>query len=530
MHLVLVHGYLLTGAGSNVYTANVAKYWKRQGHAVTIVCQDHFADRLDFVDELIIGTEKIPNSAPRPGTVRVVVPDINGLLIVFCYDLYEGFVVKTMVTCSLDEIEANIKKTAEGLKKVIDQGVDRIFANHAILSPVITRRAAKGTAVPYDVKIHGSAITFSVKKRPELTRYAVEGLKHCRKIITGTKFIAGYVNETFAPYLDVILLEEKTVVIPPGMDPEVFQLGGSIEERQRAFLASVEDFIKRKPGGRKASNISLPPHTTQDLQRALTGVVESYQLRAVDADLCERWKLFRGGEPVICFIGKFQDTKGVGELLVAFPTILRRFPEARLLLAGYGPNREHLEGMLTALEQGSLEAFKAYAEAGGFVDFPQDGARFFRKLCPKERDRIVMTGMLEHAQLKEILPLCCLSVVGSKWIEAFGMVAVEAMAAGVLPLCNDHTGIASVLQTVQEVEPELGDLMRLETRPGGTCGTADGAYLAEQLPNKVETALRFIFPNGFGDNNKRQEFSARLRAVAMAKFSWDGICKRILDT
>ena len=286
MHLVLVHGYLLGGSGSNVYTTNIAKSWKRQGHAVTILCQDPFADRLDFVDEFIVGNDQIPASAPKAGTIRVVVPDINGLLLVYWYDLYEGYEVKTMVNCSLEEIEANIKGTADGLKKVIAQGVDRILANHAILSPVITKRATEGTEIPYDVKIHGSSIIFSVKNRSELRRYALEGIKHCRKLIVGAKYMAGFVQEAFEEEKEEMGLLKKTVIIPPGMDPEVFQLGGSISERQDPFLASVKEFIKRKPGGRRAENIKFPDHTTPDLNKALEKVVESYDLRTADADLC----------------------------------------------------------------------------------------------------------------------------------------------------------------------------------------------------------------------------------------------------
>ena len=525
MHLVLVHGYLLGGTGSNVYTANIAKSWKRQGHAVTVLCQDPHADRLDFVDEFIVGTDKIPSSAPKAGTIRVVVPDINGLLLVYWYDLYEGYEVKTMVTCSLEEIEANIKGTADGLRKVIAQGVDRILANHAILSPVITKRATEGTEIPYDVKIHGSSLIFSVKNRQELRPYAVEGIKNCRKLIVGAKYMAGFVQEIFEVEKEEMGLQEKTVIISPGMDPEVFQLGGSIKERQEAFMASVKGFIKRKPGGRRAEKIKLPGHATPDLHKALEGVSESYDLRAADADLCERWIPLEEDEAIICYFGKFQETKGVGELLVAFATIVQRFPRARLLLIGYGGNREHLEGMLEAMVQGSFEAFKAYAEAGNFVDLPQEAEKFFHQIPP---GRVTMTGLLEHPQLKDILPLCSLSVMASKALEAFGMVSVEAMAAGVLPLCHDHTGISDVISAVHEIDPELGDLMRLEIRPGGVHGVADGAFLVEQLPDKVEKALCFMYPNGFRDHSKRREVSAKLRDVAVTKFSWDVITKSIL--
>lgn len=126
---MLVHSYLLGATGSNVCTTNIAKPWRHQGYAVTVICQDPTAVRLDFVDELIVGTDNISSSALKAGTVRVVVPDINGLLLVYWYDLYEGYEVKTMMNCSLEDIEANTAGTAAGLKKVIDQGVDRILAN-----------------------------------------------------------------------------------------------------------------------------------------------------------------------------------------------------------------------------------------------------------------------------------------------------------------------------------------------------------------------------------------------------------------
>ena len=529
MHLVLVHGYLLGGSGSNVYTANIAKSWKRKGHAVTVICQDPHADRLDFVDEFIVGTDKIPSSAPKPGTLRVVVPDISGLLLVYWYDLYEGYEVKTMVNCSLEEIETNIESTAAGLKKVIAQGVDRILANHAILGPVITKRATEGTKIPYDVKIHGSSIIFSVKNRQELRRYAVEGIKNCRKLIVGAQYMAGFVEETFELEKQEMGLVGKTVIIPPGMDPEVFQLGGSVKERQEAFLKSVADFIKRKPDGRREGKISLPNnnnHISRDLNKALERVVESYDLRAADSDLCERWIPFQEDEPIICFFGKFQETKGVGEILMAFPTILEKFPEARLLLIGYGGNREHLEGMLAALVQGNFEAFKAYAGAGDFVDIPPEAEKFFRQIPP---ERVTMTGLLEHPQLKEILPICSLTITASKALESFGMVSVEAMSAGVLPLCHDHTGISEVIRAVKDVDPELAEIVRLEIRPGGLNGIADGAFLVEHLPIKVERALHYLYPNGFGDHTKRHEVAAKLREIAVAKFSWDVIGKKILE-
>ncbi|MFN2594246.1 MAG: hypothetical protein ABR579_05090, partial [Actinomycetota bacterium] len=50
MRVLLWHGYLLSGSGSNVYTANIARAWRAAGHDVLIMCQELHADKLSFVN------------------------------------------------------------------------------------------------------------------------------------------------------------------------------------------------------------------------------------------------------------------------------------------------------------------------------------------------------------------------------------------------------------------------------------------------------------------------------------------------
>ncbi len=176
MHLVLLHGYLLQGTGSNIYVANIARAWKNQGHAVTVVCQDGQAHGLLFVDEYFGAQDEIPATPPDPGTLRVIVPDIGGLLPVYVFDRYEGFTVKIIPEMSEQEIASHIEMTAAALRQVVSQGADLVLANHALFSPLIARRALEGTTVPYRVKIHGSAVEYTLVPNPELMKYAVEGL------------------------------------------------------------------------------------------------------------------------------------------------------------------------------------------------------------------------------------------------------------------------------------------------------------------------------------------------------------------
>src|SRR4249919_3791193 len=52
MRILIFHGYLLRGTGSNVYNASLAQALAGQGHEVHLLCQDRHAAELDWVDSV----------------------------------------------------------------------------------------------------------------------------------------------------------------------------------------------------------------------------------------------------------------------------------------------------------------------------------------------------------------------------------------------------------------------------------------------------------------------------------------------
>src|SRR5918999_5866826 len=110
--IVLWHGYLLTGSGSNIYTAAIAREWRTAGHDVLLLCQERDAHRFDFVD--LAGDFSPDNESwslaqtgvPQgPGRCTVVRPHIGGLLPVYVLDAYPGYEVKRFVDLSDAELE-----------------------------------------------------------------------------------------------------------------------------------------------------------------------------------------------------------------------------------------------------------------------------------------------------------------------------------------------------------------------------------------------------------------------------------------
>ena len=146
MRVLIFHGYMLRGTGSNIYNANLARALARLGHEVHLLCQDREAE--------IEGVE-------------IHVPDIHGLLPVYVKDPYEGFEVKPfpeLTEAELDRYIARQRRRGSRRRRGAG-GIDAALANHLVMGPAILARAAVG---PFAAKIHGSALEYTVKPHPIL--------------------------------------------------------------------------------------------------------------------------------------------------------------------------------------------------------------------------------------------------------------------------------------------------------------------------------------------------------------------------
>src|ERR671934_1949219 len=106
MRVLIFHGYLLRGTGSNVYNASLARALSGLGHEVHLLSQDRRAAELGWVDRVggweggELRVRPAAGSSPGPGSITVYRPEIGGLLPVYVRDQYEGFAVKTFAELS----------------------------------------------------------------------------------------------------------------------------------------------------------------------------------------------------------------------------------------------------------------------------------------------------------------------------------------------------------------------------------------------------------------------------------------------
>src|SRR3954447_14995500 len=163
MRILVFHGYLLRGTGSNVYNGRLVAALARQGAAVDLLSQERRPHELPFVDAVGTWVDGKPRVATLREPVRVTAwrPDIGNLLPVYVADRYEGVTAKPFLECSDEEIARYLDANVAAVRAVAARArPDLALANHLVMGPAILARAL-GAEVPYAVKVHGSALEYT---------------------------------------------------------------------------------------------------------------------------------------------------------------------------------------------------------------------------------------------------------------------------------------------------------------------------------------------------------------------------------
>ncbi|MDQ3963996.1 MAG: glycosyltransferase family 4 protein [Actinomycetota bacterium] len=445
MRILLWHGYLLSGSGSNIYTANVARAWREQGHAVVVMCQDRSAERYDWVDRYLEVGSASSLAVPADGECFVARPDIGDLLPVYVYDEYEGFTVKTFVELSDAELDTYTERNVEVMANVIERfHPEAIITGHEVMGPYIAKRACETTSTRYIAKLHGSALEYAVKVQERYVHYATEGLTAATQVVGGSEYMLDAAAAAVPGW------RERGRVVNPGCDTELFR----------------------------------PAEGT------------------------------RRGPPTAAFVGKLIVQKGVHHLLAAAG--LTHKPGLRLEIVGFGGFADALERLATALQAGDRAgALSAATDPRGaalepLTTFLEDRAADDAYWTRLSQVPVNFAGRLDHDPLAEVLPDFDVLAVPSVLPEAFGMVAAEAAACGVLPVVPDHSGIAEAGRAVEE---HLG-------RPGFL--TFQAADPIRSLASALDRVLAL-------DADERRALGVEAAELAHRRWSWHTVARTLLE-
>ena len=180
----------------------------------------------------------------------------------------------------------------------------------------------------------------------------------------------------------------------------------------------------------------------------------------------ERWA---AGGPLLAYAGRLVHEKGVQDLLAALPRLRRRHPGLRLVLAGTGPAEPELRERARALRLGRAVTF---------------------------------AGFVPDAELPALLAAADCAVVPSRY-EPFGLVALEAAAAGTPAVVSAVGGLAEIVR---------------DGVTGLTAPPGDPAALAAA----VGTVL--------GDEVLGRRLVRGARSALAGEHAWPRIAARTLDT
>jgi glycosyltransferase involved in cell wall biosynthesis len=491
VRVLIFHGYLLSGTGSNVYNAELGAAFVLAGHEVHMVCQDRDPFAQEWVDAAGDWDGGALAVTVRRSPVRGTAyrPDIAGLLPLYVADLYEGIDARPFSELTPAEVERYVERNVAAVREVVARvRPDVALANHLVMGPAILARALDG--VPYAVKVHGSALEYVVKPHPEFRPYAAEGLAGARGVLVGSRHTA----ESLWTAMEDPSLPGRTRLGPPGVD--------------------VVRFAPREPGpawaglerlrDRLAASAAPPPAAAASSSFARDAGEAAAALRTVEP-----------GDRVVVFVGKLIASKGVELLLAAWPLVVAAEPRARLVVVGFGAFREGLQRLAAALDAGNLEAARATRGEDG-RELPQL-AGFLADLPGDYRpegmlERVAFAGRLDHDELADLLPAAEAMAVTSTFPEAFGMVAAEAAACGALPVVANHSGLGEVARTLAAAVPATArEWLSFELGPGSVSELAAGLIGWLGAPEDLRGATR-----------------AAMVEATRARYSWDGVARTVI--
>jgi len=526
----ILHGYLLEGSGSNLWTRSIIQALCKLGETVHFFGQENHPDIYDFISEAYLYLPDgnvitlLKRERTYPGTCILHKPQLGDTLPVFVWDHYEEFPnVVPMIDLSNKEIENYIKTYVDVLSTVVKQHQIKVLhANHAVLMSVIAKRICESLGTPYVIMPHGSAIEYAVKKDERFFNYAEGAFDQAKRIFVIGPEIQQRVKNLFPAMPDV---QEKMIELNLGADTNLFT---PIDKNERENnIHQLCDTLKNMDKGKTAQMTESLTNNLQEndtLDSLLDKIKQNsnYTAKLPDADAVEKlqtvdWE----NENIILFVGRLIASKGLQSILAALPDILEKAPNSRLVVVGHGPQREVLEILITALLERNESLFKNILDWGSALEgSARKPYATFKHYLDKQnvndyikkaqqvlkKDSAIFTGYLTHHELRYLFPCCDVSIFPSVVAEAGPLVFLEALASGCFPMGTYFAGMAASIDSVAHVLRDDVKLMKINHNEKET---------VQDIATNVPEAFAIT-----------EQYKKALREVAVEKYDWQNVAKK----
>jgi len=533
--IALLHGYLLEGSGSNLWTRSIIQSLCNNGETVHLICQENHPDLYDFIAETIIyhsngNRETILNrETVYPGKCIMHKPKLGNTLPVYVMDKYEEFSdPRPMINLNDTEIEVYLQINIKVLTQIVDENqVKVIHANHAVLMSVVAQQVAKKRKIPYAIMPHGSAIEYAVKKDKRFFKFAEQSFDDAHRIYVIGDEIRNRIKELFTA---LPAIESKMLSLNLGVNTSLFKPIKVKNRIDKMFeLYALLKNIQRGKTNLQLQNM-LNKLKADISKQELINIINdsgSYNAKLTDDNAEEKLQLVDWEkEKVILFVGRLIASKGLHSVITALPEIIAAEPNTRLIVVGHGPQREPLEALIWALQNGHSDLVSNIVEWGRELEGTgtkslEETQLYFNHLKESNEldnffnkaqkhingDSVLFTGYLTHRELCCLFPACDVAIFPSVVAEAGPLVFLEAMASGCFPVGTYFAGMQASIDSVsQAIPPDIVDIMKLSHRPDQTI---------LDIISKVKKAL-------YVDSDHKE----KLRNVAIEKYDWQNISKK----
>ncbi len=464
MRIGILHGWMLEGSGSNIYTRALAGALADRGHEIHVICQE-------------------PHPEDFPGGFKVHVPRLDpGVMPVYVGDTaYPGFSeVRTFVELEddprLERYLADFTAAAEAVCR--RHRIEILHANHIYPMPEVARRVKERLGVPFIVYPHGSEIEYSLKKSKKLAQAGRKTIDAADALIVGNDIVS---ERIFRLYPDQApQWKKKHEIVSVGVDPDIFAPVAKDDRPKVVELIAAKKLPKT--GKTRAMTKDLLAERFKDddsLKDAVVKARAGYDHKVPDADIVEKLRAVDWRQAkVLVYGGKLIVGKGLHDLFIALPGIIAENPTALLVVVGEGPFRETLELMLQALSAGDGALLEKIVRIGWGLDIfpprPLEKVEAYLKKIGSERllelgkktkpiEHVIFTGYLKHDLMRHVFPRADLAVFPSEVAEAYPLVLLESISAGVLPIASYFEGLKDGLDAIgAELGPELAPYMRID--------------------------------------------------------------------
>ncbi|HEX8091624.1 MAG TPA: glycosyltransferase [Blastocatellia bacterium] len=534
--ICILHGYLLDGSGSNLWTRAVIQSLCRDGEIIHLVCQENHPERFDFIGEAYRYHQNgsvetmFRREVGYAGRCIMHKPQIGDTLPVYVWDHYEEFSnVVPMIELPDEAIDYYLDRNTEAVMQIArEHAISVLHANHAVLMSVVAERVSRALAIPFAIMPHGSAIEYAVKKDERFLRLAAGAFRAASRIFVVGREMRERVNTVFASIEDV---DAKMTEMRLGVDTSLFEPAGA-EDRDRNIARLLES-ISDSPRG-KTRDMSdrmlarLQSDMTIDAMQSAIESASGYTGKRPDADLESKFATVDwSNDKILLFVGRLIASKGPQSIIAALPPILDEHPNSRLIVVGHGPLREALEALTWALSRGDRSLVEKIVEWGSalegsgpkqfttvrrYYDALGESGRlddYFQKARHKRwAGRVIFTGYLTHSELRHLFASCDLAIFPSVVAEAGPLVFLEALASGCFPLGTYFAGMAASIDSVAGSLPaEDAELMRL---------SADENRTVADIVRNAQAALSLA--------GKHKE---TLREVAVQNYDWKNVARNL---